>query len=832
MTIIQKAPGKFSRRRAQRIATAGLFLVALCSLALADDPIFRVARISLVEGEVSYQRANDSRKDWFDATLNQPLDESDQLYSGSDGRAEIQLSGRNIVRIDRDTNLRFTQFNTGVIQMSLPIGSAYFRIDSLDKRQFQVVDANDAGVNDPVYFEVDTPTVAVTFTREGVYRLNVRDDGSTEVIVRQGQAEVYNQEIGTIIVKKGRRIIVEANDAFYRVASLEDKDNWDRWNDRRDDDLFARMNSSHSARYIPVAIPGVYDLDNYGEWIEMPEYGWMWCPRGVAPGWAPYRDGYWRWYPLYGWTWISYEPWGWAPYHYGRWAYVRNRWRWAPFVNIGLGFDWRWRPHHVVFFGWGGRYNRGYTDGYYDGYWDGFRDGQYGWLAWCPLSPRDRHYGPRRNAPRLEALGNFREPGGVSGTDARRFSSGRVVVSRDVLNAPVPPREVITAPLRGERGGERGPAAPALVRNEDLKPRETVAPTRNDTVARGRVARRIEAPVIMRRIPVDASGAIRSRDGAASGSLPTRDGRARDGRTAAVTGSPVTGRRRRDEAMIRTRRRPHAFQTDESSALRARPITDRLSAAPRRRLVPGTSTAIRLTVGANAAMKATIRRETNRLRAAKSDPMTLRDVTIRLRVRASSGAKRHANRRLRERFAEPIRRRRTPHRRHEASRGHHRRRLKAPRRGLHRLLLRRSGHHRRRLKAPRPERQSDLHRLLPRRSDLHRLLPRRSDLRRLLPPAKALLHARRNRRLTAQCLRAGPVINSGISDPFGRDCSPKSKRPAIIGWPLRLRRRKDGRYENRIADDNYDRVILPVCRGRADLCAATGSSEDLFHYQH
>src|SRR5215470_10347143 len=532
MTITQKAPGKFSRRRAQRMATAGLFLVALCSLALADDPIFRVARISLVEGEVSYQRANDSRKDWFDATLNQPLDESDQLYSGSDGRAEIQLSGRNMVRIDRDTNLRFTQFNTGVIQMSLPIGSAYFRINSLDKRQFQVVDANDAGVNDPVYFEVDTPMVAVTFIKEGVYRINVRDDGSTEVIVRQGQAEIYNQEIGTITVKKGRRIIVEASDAFYRVAGLEDKDNWDRWNDRRDDDLFSRMRSSQSARYIPVAIPGVYDLDNYGEWVEMPEYGWMWCPRGVAAGWAPYRDGYWRWYPLYGWTWISYEPWGWAPYHYGRWAYVRDRWCWAPFVNIGLGFDWLWRPHHVAFFGWGGSYGRGYRDGYYDGYWDGFRDGQYGYLGWCPLSPRDHYYGPNRNTPRIEALRNFQEPGGVSGMDARRFTSGRAVVSRDVLNAPAPPRGVLTAPPRGEKGGERGIAAPAFVRNEDLRPLQAIAPTRTDAVSRGKVARRIEAPVIMRRTPVGAGGPDRPLDGAGtSGSRPNRDGQAAPGRS-------------------------------------------------------------------------------------------------------------------------------------------------------------------------------------------------------------------------------------------------------------------------------------------------------------
>jgi len=536
MTIFQKTPGTFSHRRARRIATIALFSVALCSLALADGRIFRVARISLIEGEVSYQRANDSRKDWFDATLNLPLDESDQLYSGSNGRAEIQLSGRNIVRIDRDTNLRFTQFNTGTVQMALPIGSAYFRIDSLDKRQFQVVDANDPGSNDPVYFEVDTPTVAVTFIQEGNYRINVRDDGSTEVIVRRGQAEVYNQEIGTVIVKKGRRIIVEGRDDFYRITNLEDKDNWDRWNDRRDDDLFSRADQYRSTRYVPVAIPGVYDLDNYGEWIETPDYGWVWSPRGVAPSWAPYRDGYWRWYSSYGWTWVSYEPWGWAPYHYGRWTYYRSRWCWTPF---GLGFDWGWRPHLVAFFGWGGRYNRGYRDGYYDGYWNGFSDGRYGWLGWCPLSPRDRYYGSRTvadNAPRtIEMLGNYNAPGGVRGMDARRFTEGRVVVSQDVLNAPAPPRGSLTAPPRGERGD----AAPAFVRNDDLKPLQAIAPTRTAAVARGNVARRIEAPVVMRRTPVDAGGVVRSPAGSLDGaatpgsrpSQPARDGQPMPGRS-------------------------------------------------------------------------------------------------------------------------------------------------------------------------------------------------------------------------------------------------------------------------------------------------------------
>jgi len=544
MTIFQKAPGKLPRRRihiaglawpAGPAATAVLFLVALCSLALADDPIFHVARISLVEGEVSYQRSNssgDSGKDWFDATLNLPLEENDQIYSGSDGRAEIQLSGRNVVRISRDTNLRFTQFSPGAIQMALPIGSAYFRIDSLDKRQFEVVDANDAGINDPLYFEVDTPTVAVTLVKEGVYRVNVNEDGSTEVIVRQGQAEVYGQEIGTVVVKKGKRVVVEGHDDLYRLSGLEDKDDWDRWNEDRDNGLFSGVDSSNSAHYVPAAVPGVYDLDNYGEWIDTPEYGRMWCPRGVAADWAPYRDGYWRWFPSYGWTWISYEPWGWAPYHYGRWAYVRERWCWAPVVNVvnvSPSFAWRWQPHHVVFFGWGGRYNRGYRDGYYDGYWKGFRDGRYGYLGWCPLGPRDRHYGPKDNAPRLEALGNFHAPGAVSGMDARRFAGGRAAVSRDALNAPG--GEELIAHLRGERDGGRGRdkdfAAPAFVRTEDLKPLQQIAPTRSDAVTRGRFARRIEAPIVFRRTPAGATP---------SGWRQIRESRPRDGKT---TPAPV-----------------------------------------------------------------------------------------------------------------------------------------------------------------------------------------------------------------------------------------------------------------------------------------------------
>ncbi|MGH9800415.1 MAG: DUF6600 domain-containing protein, partial [Blastocatellia bacterium] len=461
------------RRRRVRAALLLSLLISIFTLAVAQDQIGRIARISLIEGEVSYQRVGDAQKDsaqkdWYDASLNLPLNERDQLYSGPVGRAEIQLSGRNLVRIDRNSNLRFSQFNTGTIQFALPVGTATFRVDSLDRRQFNVVDANDIGKDDPVYFEVDTPIVAVTFLKEGNYRINVRDDGTTEVIVRRGQAEVYHKDIGAVTVKQGRRILIDGRDAnFFQIARMDDKDNWDRWNDRRDDDLFSRAESSRSARYVPVAVPGVYDLDTYGEWYESPDYGWVWSPRSVAVGWAPYRAGYWRHYSGWGWTWVSYEPWGWVPYHYGRWAWYRSRWCWVPTVSVG----WGWSPHQVAFFGWGS-YNRGYRDGYYDGY----RDGRYGWYGWCPLGPRDRYYGRSGSTTivnnttiiNVRSLDNYNSPNGVSVMEGRKFDNGRVIVTQNDIKSPgeikLPP-----APPRG--GASQGDGStPVVLRGEEFKP--------------------------------------------------------------------------------------------------------------------------------------------------------------------------------------------------------------------------------------------------------------------------------------------------------------------------------------------------------------------------
>lgn len=455
-----------------------------------------VARLSLVAGEVSYQRAGDSAQDWYDATINLPLEETDQLYTGNNGRAEIQLDQGNLIRLDRETNLRVTAYRPRLIQLALPVGTVAFRLRSLDPVEVSESNAdNQPGSGDSprppavapgddaadglIHFEIDTPGTAVILKEPGSYRVNVLPDGTTELLVIRGQAEVFQTEMGTLTIREGRRFRIEGSGTgLFEVTRIDEFDDWDRWNDRRDEEL-EQASSRRSERYVPTGIPGNGDLDRYGDWLETPEYGWVWSPRGVGDSWAPYRLGYWRWYGTYGWTWISHEPWGWVPYHYGRWAWHRQRWFWVPasrLLVVGYrGPVWRWSPHLVIFFGWGD--NR---------YFNGYRDGRR-WLGWCPLAPGENRDG--WGGDRGRNLRNYQAPGGVSGIESRRFAENRVVAVGNSL----------TVPSRQGRSIDEGGAR--FVNERELRPVAPVRPQRTSLIEREDVRRRLnsESPLVVRR---------------------------------------------------------------------------------------------------------------------------------------------------------------------------------------------------------------------------------------------------------------------------------------------------------------------------------------------
>ncbi len=219
-----------------------------------------------------------------------------------------------------------------------------------------------------------------------------------------------------------------AENPDFQMVRAPERDEWDRWNDERD----KRLERSNAYQYVSRDIYGADDLDGNGRWVNVPPYGMVWSPYGVAGDWAPYRNGRWSWVDYYGWTWVSYDPWGWAPYHYGRWFYgAGHGWCWYPGPRHYRHY---WRPALVAFFGFGGH-------GVNVGIGVGF--GNVGWVPLAPYEPFHPWYGRRyyggyrnptlvnnnitivNNTNIVNVYRNARGGRGVSGIDAGDFVRGR-----------------------------------------------------------------------------------------------------------------------------------------------------------------------------------------------------------------------------------------------------------------------------------------------------------------------------------------------------------------------------------------------------------------------
>lgn len=314
------------------------------------EPGRAVARISILNGDVSVRRGDSG--DVVAAALNAPIMGDDRLLTGSTSRAEVQLDSSNMIRIGPNAEVRFTAMDTRSFQIQIAAGTVTFR--TLRPSQAQV--------------EVDTPSVAVRPLRPGAYRVTVHDDGTSEITVRSGEAEIDSQRGGEHLAA-GQTMDARgpAQDPEFQVVQAVPLDPFDRWNDDRD----RFIQGSQSYQHVSPNISGAEDLDQNGQWVNDPNYGSVWQPT-VGPDWAPYQNGRWVWEDYYGWTWVSADPWGWAPYHYGRWFWGGGGWAWYPGPVLANPF---WAPAYVGFFGFGPGL----------GFGVGFGFGGVGWVALAPF---------------------------------------------------------------------------------------------------------------------------------------------------------------------------------------------------------------------------------------------------------------------------------------------------------------------------------------------------------------------------------------------------------------------------------------------------------------
>jgi hypothetical protein len=460
-----------------------------------EPPVPRVARLSFVQGDVSFLRAGVT--DWAAAAENLPLLAGDQIYAGPGAKAEVQLGRGNYIRLSESTALTITELLDTSAQFEITEGIAIIRIERL-AAAFQ-------------RFEVDTPNAALVLQQDGLYRVNVRGENDSEVIVRLGAAEVATLD-GNFKVREGHRLIVDTNPGGrLEIAVDSSRDDWDQWNYDRDTTI-DRGTVAASPDYVNSyettynSFYGVSDLSNYGTWSSDSNYGYCWRPR-VSSDWVPYRNGQWIWVPAAGWTWLSNEPWGWAPYHYGRWVHLNQfGWTWIPGFGSRSyqGYNrssYRWRPALVSFF------DCPTSRGHY--------------VGWYPLAPGERWRRPdrfRRDNDHSHLQYPTARDGWKRPDDRRggirppRPSDGMTILPVDGFTRPdrsrvrpaAPDRDMHNWISKDARPGlpEMTPlpiaAAPDLREGAERRPRRITIPP-NEVITR---------PVVTRNRPVDSQAGV------------------------------------------------------------------------------------------------------------------------------------------------------------------------------------------------------------------------------------------------------------------------------------------------------------------------------------
>ena len=397
--------GRVAHFRFSVLAGTVLLVAGWMTPARAQDPddLKRgVARISLMNGDVNVRRGDSG--EWVAGVINAPLLTDDRIATGQNSRTEVQFDSANILRMGGNAEIRLSQLEAGRYQMELARGTVTFR----------VLRPSNANV------EVDTPSVSVRPSKIGIYRITVNDAGESEITARTGEVEVFTPR-GSQWVSTGQTMVARGTtaDPEFQMVNAIPVDDWDRWNDSRD----RVLSQSPGYQYVGPGIYGVEDLDAYGTWTDVPQYGPVWRPTAVGPGWAPYQSGRWVWEDWYGWTWVSYDPWGWAPYHYGRWFWDTGYgWCWYPGV---FGVRHYWSPALVAFFGFGHGVGFGFG---------------FGNIGWVPLAPFEvfhpwwgrGYYGGGfgrgfnvTNVNITNVYRNARVVNGISAVGAADFRSGR-----------------------------------------------------------------------------------------------------------------------------------------------------------------------------------------------------------------------------------------------------------------------------------------------------------------------------------------------------------------------------------------------------------------------
>jgi hypothetical protein len=330
-----------------------LSLSVLFSLSFAAESELGDGRISLVQGQVFIQAMDE--REWTEASANLPIADGDRIVTEQDGRVELQFQNGTYLRVGEISHL-------DIIALDFDQGKPFIHLNQLEGRIY--VNHRPITGEDPSLY-IDLPYGVLSSYVPARFKVDLTSS-ETRIFVLEGSVE-FKSDGRPLSLTQGKTLIVREG-GFAEVGQLYGRDEWDRWNEARDNELLQRR---YAQKYLPPDLePYGYEMEGNGRWVYTPEYQYVWVPT-VVVGWTPFQYGYWAWRGgVY--CWVPREPWGWIPFHYGRWVHTSNHgWAWVPPPRQGI----IWNPGAVA-------WNISSSH-----------------VSWVPLAPGEIYYGNRYYGP-------------------------------------------------------------------------------------------------------------------------------------------------------------------------------------------------------------------------------------------------------------------------------------------------------------------------------------------------------------------------------------------------------------------------------------------------
>jgi len=250
-----------------------LLVIALAAPGLAGsqdlEPLEGIARLSHVEGKVNFQTGREAPTS---TPPDRPLVSGDRLTTGPGGRVELGL-GIATLRASERTALTLADLGTEAVRVELDAGAASLLLHEMLEGET---------------FAIATPTTTIAFLTAGDYRVDVFVDGTTELTVRTGAAEMTT-EGGPVRVADGQRARLEARAAQANLLAPQPADDFDEWVLERE----VKLAEAAPPPYESMAGYDEQTVSYYRAWYDDPGYAsnygywsyldyqdrWCWVPR-------------------------------------------------------------------------------------------------------------------------------------------------------------------------------------------------------------------------------------------------------------------------------------------------------------------------------------------------------------------------------------------------------------------------------------------------------------------------------------------------------------------------------------------------------------------------